>query len=167
MKLIIYMFKIRASCTEKAEVETGIEKVREFFNDIRNFIELMPNIESIHRDGHGIMHWKIRADIPLVGSMTEKFAVELAEENEERMEWMPLSGEEKNLMHYAADFLEKGGNLTLVQFSQTIELRRRSATQLHLLAGFAGETLISNEMTKRIAEMLKVFIEHAKKRLES
>jgi hypothetical protein len=35
-----------------------------------------------------------------------------------------------------------------------------------MLAGLAGETVISNEMTKRITEMIKVFIQRAKDRLE-
>jgi hypothetical protein len=48
-----------------------------------------------------------------------------------------------------------------------VELRRRSARELHLLAGLAGETLISNEMAKKISEMIKVFIVRAKERLES
>ena len=32
--------------------------------------------------------------------------------------------------------------------------------------GMAGESLISNEMSKRIAEMIKVFIDRAKEKLE-
>ena len=35
------------------------------------------------------------------------------------------------------------------------------------LAFLAGETLISNEMAKRIAEMIKIFIVRAKERLET
>ncbi|HQY67423.1 MAG TPA: hypothetical protein PLD38_09095 [Pyrinomonadaceae bacterium] len=42
----------------------------------------------------------------------------------------------------------------MVQFSQSAELRRRSARDLHLLAGLAGESLISSEMNKRIADMI-------------
>jgi hypothetical protein len=30
----------------------------------------------------------------------------------------------------------------------------------------AGETIISNEMTKKVGEMIKIFIERAKERLE-
>lgn len=160
------MFTIRANYSDTVEVKTSLEAVREFFADIRNFIELMPGIESIHTDGKGVTHWKIRADVPFVGTFSQKFAVELAENSEERIEWSPVAGETRNLLRYAADFLEKGANLTLVNFSQIVELRRNSARELHLLAGVAGETIISREMSKRIAEMIKTFVQKAKNKLE-
>ena len=56
--------------------------------------------------------------------------------------------------------------MTLVHFSQSVELRRKKAGDLHSLAWLAGESLISNEMTKRITEMIKVFIDRAKEKLE-
>ena len=161
------MFTIRAKYSDKIEVKTNLEKVREFFGDIRNFVELMPSVESIHTDAKGIAHWTIRAEIPIVGAMMQKFAVELAENDEERIEWIPVAGETKNLLRYAAEFIEKGKNLTVVQFSQAVEMRRDSARELHLLAGLAGESIISNEMTKKIAEMLKVFVRRAQRKLET
>lgn len=161
------MFTIRAAYTDKVEVKTNLEKVREFFGDIKNFIELMPNIESIHTDNKGITHWKIRADIPLIGSFREKFSVEIGEESEDRIEWLPVRGETKNFLRYAVDYFETGVNKTLVQFSQTVELRRKSATELHLLAPLAGESIISGEMSKRIAEMIKLFVQRARQRLEN
>ena len=48
-----------------------------------------------------------------------------------------------------------------------VELRRTSARELHMLAGLAGESIISNEMSKRIAEMITVFIDRAKAKLEN
>lgn len=161
------MFTIRANYSDTVEVRTSLEAVREFFCDIRNFIELMPGIESIHTDAKGVTYWKIRADVPLVGSFKEKFAVQLTENEEERVEWSPVPGETKNLLRYAADFLEKGKDLTLVHFSQIIELRRNSARELHLLAGVAGESIINREMTKRVAEMIKIFVQKAKEKLEN
>lgn len=161
------MFKIHAGYSDQIEVGTDLEKVRAFFTDIRNFVELMPSVESIHTDAKGVSHWKIRAEIPLVGAMTQKFAVELAEDSDDRIEWTPAAGETKNLLRYAAEFVEKGKNLTLVRFSQVVELRRNSARDLHMLAGLAGETIISNEMTKKVAEMLKTFVQKARERLES
>jgi carbon monoxide dehydrogenase subunit G len=155
------MFTIRAAYTDKVEVKTNLERVRDFFSDIKNFIDLMPNIESIHTDNKGITHWKIRADIPLIGSFREKFSVEIAEETEDRMEWLPIRGETKNFLRYAVDFFETGVNKTMIQFSQTVEIRRKSASQLHLLAPLAGESLISSEMSKRIAEMIKLFVQRA------
>ncbi len=160
------MFTIRAGYSDNIEVKTSIDKVREFFTDMTNFAELMPGILQIHTDAKGIAHWRIQAEIPFVGPMLQKFAVELAENSEDRIEWSPIRVETENFLRYSAEFLEKAKNVTLVHFSQALELRRKSARDLHYLAGLAGETLISNEMSKRIAEMIKIFIDRAKERLE-
>ena len=160
------MFTIKAGYANDIEVRTSIEKVREFFLDVTNFAELMPGIAQIHTDTKGVAHWKIQAEIPFVGQMLQKFAVELAENTTERIEWSPIRVETENFLRYSADFLEKAKNVTLVHFSQMVELRRKSARDLHFLAGLAGESLISSEMSKRIAEMIKVFIDRAKERLE-
>ena len=160
------MFTIKAAYSDNIEVKTSIEKVREFFSDFKNFADLMPGIASIHTDAKGIAHWKIEAEIPVVGSMVQKFAVELAENSDERIEWFPVSIETQNFLRYSAEFLEKAKDTTLVHFSQMVELRRKSARELHMLAGLAGETLISNEMSKKITEMIKTFISRAKEKLE-
>ena len=160
------MFTIRAGYTDDIEVRSGIEQVREFFADITNFAEMMPGVMQIHTDANGVAHWRIQAEIPFVGKMLQKFAVELAEDSTERIEWLPVQVETENFLRYSAEFLEKAKNLTVVRFSQMVELRRKSARDLHYLAGLAGESLISNEMTKRITEMIKIFIDRAKERLE-
>lgn len=160
------MFTVKAGYSDDIEVSTSVERVREFFSDIRNFADLMPGIASIHTDAKGVAHWKIEAEIPFVGSMMQKFAVELTENSEERIEWFPVSVETQNFLRYSADFLVKAKNVTMVHFSQMVELRRKSARDLHMLAGFAGESLISSEMSKRITEMIKVFIRRAKEKLE-
>jgi carbon monoxide dehydrogenase subunit G len=161
------MFTVRAGYSDKVEVKTSLERATEFFTDIKNFIELMPGIESIHTDGKGITHWKIRAEIPIIGAMKQSFSVELSEKSDDRIEWSPISGEKQNFLRYAVDLVEKGANLTLIQFSQTVEMRRNSARELHLLAGLAGESIISGEMSKRVAEMIKTFVQKARERLES
>ena len=160
------MFTIKAGYSNDIEVKSNIDKVRDFFADVSNFAELMPGIQQIHTDAKGVAHWKIQAEIPFVGPMLQKFAVELAEDTKERVEWLPVRTEAENFLRYSADFIEKAKNITLVHFSQMVELRRRSARDLHYLAGIAGESLISNEMSKRIAEMIKIFIDRAKERLE-
>ena len=160
------MFTVRAGFSDDIEIGTSIEKVRVFFSDITNFAELMPGVMQIHTDAKGVAHWKVQAEIPFVGQMLQKFALELAEDTEDRIEWSPVRTEAENLLRYSADFLEKAKNVTLVHFSQMVELRRKSARDLHYLAGLAGESLISTEMTKRITEMIRVFIEKAKERLE-
>ncbi len=160
------MFTVKAGYNNKIEVRSGVDRVRDFFADVTNFAELMPGISQIHMDANGIAHWKIQAEIPLVGKMLQKFAVELVENSEDRIEWSPVGAETGNLLRYSADFLEKAKDLTVVHFSQMVELRRKNARDLHYLAGLAGENLISIEMTKRITEMIKVFIDKAKERLE-
>ena len=161
------MFIIRADYTDTQEVKTSIERVHEFFTDIKNFVELMPSVESIYADAKGVIHWKIRAEIPFAGAMIQNFAVELAENTEDRIEWLPASGEQRNLLRYTADFLEKEKDVTVVRFAQIVEIRRKSATELHILAGLAGESIISSEMSKRIAQMIKIFVARAKERLEN
>ena len=126
----------------------------------------MPGVEQIYTDASGIAHWKVQAEIPFVGKMLQKFSLELAEDSEERIEWSPLRTEAENFLRFSADFLEKAKGVTLVHFSQMVELRRRSARDLHFLAGMAGESIISSEMTKRVTEMIKVFIDRAKDKLE-
>jgi carbon monoxide dehydrogenase subunit G len=161
------MFTIRAGFTDKIEIQTSVDRVREFFLDIKNFADLMPGIASIHTDAKGIAHWKIQADIPHVGPMTQRFEVVLAENSEERVEWFPLREETQNFLRYSADFLTKARDVTVIQFSQMVELRRKSSRELHLLAGLAGESLISSELSKKVQDMIKVFIQRAKERLES
>jgi carbon monoxide dehydrogenase subunit G len=160
------MFTVKAGYTDDIEVRSSAERVREFFSDVTNFAEMMPGVEQIHTDAKGVAHWRIQADIPFVGQMLQKFAVELAENTAERIEWSPVRVETENFLRYSADFLEKAKNLTVVHFSQMVELRRKSARDLHYLAGLAGESLISSEMSKRIAEMIKIFIGRAKEKLE-
>jgi len=160
------MFTVKAGYSDNVEVKTNVERVREFFSDIKNFADLMPGIASIHTDAKGIAHWKIQAEIPLVGQMMQKFAVELSENSEERIEWFPVALETQNFLRFSADFLEKARDVTQIHFSQMVELRRKSARELHYLAGLAGESLISTEMTKKVSEMIKVFIQRAKEKLE-
>src|SRR4029079_16240928 len=160
------MFTVKAGYSNDIEIHSSAEKVREFFLDITNFAELMPGVMQVHTDAKGVAHWKVETQIPVVGKILEKFSLELAENSEDRIEWSPLRPEAENFLRYSADFLEKARNVTLVHFSQVVELRRKSARDLHYLAGLAGESIISNEMTKRITEMIRVFISKAKERLE-
>lgn len=160
------MFTIRARCVDTIEVRSGLDEVRGFFADVRNFVELMPGVESIFADARGTHHWKIAVQVPFIGDFSQRFAVTLSEDSPERIEWMPVSAETQNFLRYSADFLERRPGLTLVNYLQMVELRRRSAKELHLLAGVAGESMISNEMTKHIAGMIRLFINKAKEKLE-
>lgn len=160
------MFTISAAYSEQFEIKTSLKKAHEFFIDLKNFIDLMPNVESIHTDAKGITRWTIRDDIPLIGAMKQTFPVELTENSPDRIEWSPVPGETQNLLRYAADFLEKNENLILVHISQGVELRRSLARELHPLAGLAGERAVSAGMQRRVAEMIKTFLRKSKERLE-
>jgi carbon monoxide dehydrogenase subunit G len=161
------MFKIRASYGEQFEVAAATEKIRNFFANTRNFVEMMPNIESITTNADGTALWTIKADIPFLGAMIESFAVILAENSENLIEYQPAVGETRNLLRYAADFARQENGKTLVKISQTVELRRERASDLHFLAALAGENLISAEMQKRVSTMIKSFLEKAREKLES
>ncbi|MBV6497344.1 MAG: hypothetical protein DYH05_00575 [Acidobacteria bacterium ACB1] len=160
------MFTIKAGYSNDIEIRSSIEQVREFFLDLTNFAELMPGVVNVHTDSKGLAHWKIQTEIPVVGQILQNFTLELAEHTADRVEWLPIRSEAQNFLRYSADFLEKAKNVTLVHFSQMVELRRRSARDLHMLAGLAGEAIISKEMTKRVTEMIRIFIDKAKHKLE-
>jgi carbon monoxide dehydrogenase subunit G len=160
------MFTIKAGYNDKFEINVPVTKVRDFFADIRNFVELMPNVQSINLDGENTARWTIRAEIPFIGAMSQSFNVELAENSDERIEWIPKTGETENFLRYAADFIAGGAEKTLVQFSQMVELRRNKAKDFHFLAGLAGENRISQGMQAEVAGMLKKFVERTKEKLE-
>jgi carbon monoxide dehydrogenase subunit G len=160
------MFTIKAGYSDTIELRSGIDQVREFFIDLQNFVDMMPGISNIHIDAKGIAHWTIRAEIPVVGAIMQKFAVELGDNEPERVEWQPAAAEKQNFLRFAAEFLEKAENVTIVRFTQFVELRRNSARELHLLAGLAGEGFINKEMGRRVTEMIRIFIRRAKEKLE-
>ncbi len=69
------MFRVRTLYNGQVEVKTSAERVREFFGDVRNFVELMPGVESITNEDGGVRRWSIRADLPFLYSMRATFAV--------------------------------------------------------------------------------------------
>lgn len=160
------MFRIKAEYSEQIVVRASIDKAREFFGEIGNFVELMPGIESIRREAGGVMRWMVRAEVPALGTMRQTFTVELTEDRPERIEWSPAAQENKNYLRYAAIFEPRGARATLVRIAQHVELRRKHAKELHLLAGLIGEGRISAEMQKRVTEMIKTFLERSRTRLE-
>ena len=161
------MFTIKAGYSDTIELRSGIDQVREFFVDLQNFVDMMPGISNIHIDAKGLAHWTIKAEIPVVGSIMQKFAVELAESTEERVEWQPVRGREAKLFCVMRPIFSKRPRiLTIVKFAQFVELRRNSPRELHLLAGLAGEGFINKEMGRRVTEMIRIFIRRAKEKLE-
>jgi carbon monoxide dehydrogenase subunit G len=159
------VFQIRAAFNEQVEWRTSAERAREFFSDLKNFAELMPGVERITAEAGGIARWLIRAEVPVIGSIRQAFQVFQSSDSALRIEWSPVSGEQKNFLRYAASFEEHGAT-TRIRIEQRVELRRQHARELHLLAGLAGETRLSAELQKRIAEMMRAFLQRARARLE-
>src|SRR4030095_8821548 len=58
------MFQLRAAFSEQVEWRTSLEAAREFFRDLRNFVELMPGVERITADARGLAQWLTRAEVP-------------------------------------------------------------------------------------------------------
>jgi hypothetical protein len=159
------MFRIKASYSEQFELRTTLERAREFFGELKNFVDLMPGIEGIRKEAGGIMRWIVRADVPVIGSVHASFAVEKTDDRPERLEWSPARSEMKNYLRYAAAFEERGHKV-LIRIAQHVELRRPHARDLHRFAALVGETTISAEMQKRIRTMIKTFLERARVKLE-
>ena len=159
------MFRIKASYTEQLELGISLERAREFFGELRNFVDLMPGIEGIRKEAGGIMRWIVRAEVPVIGPVIANFTVEKTDDTPERLEWSPASTEMKNYLRYAASFEERGHKV-LIRIAQHVELRRPHAKDLHRLAALVGESAISAGMEKRVREMIKVFLERARVQLE-
>jgi carbon monoxide dehydrogenase subunit G len=159
------MFQVRAAFSEQVEWRTSAEAAREFFNDLRNFVELMPGVERITAEAGGIARWLIRAEVPVVGAIRQAFAVSKTLDEPARIEWSPVAGESKNFLRYVATF-EARGQTTRIRIEQRVELRRGSARELHTLAGLAGEGRLSAALQKGVTEMLHSFLQRARARLE-
>jgi carbon monoxide dehydrogenase subunit G len=159
------MFQIRAALDQQVEWNMSAEVAHEFFNDLRNFAELMPGVERITADAAGVVHWLIRAEVPVLGSVRQAFSVFQSVNEPTRIEWSPAAGERKNFLRYSATFEERGAT-TLIRVVQRIELRRQSAHELHTLAALAGEGSLSAAVQKVLSGMLQSFLQCARARLE-
>ncbi|HVF49785.1 MAG TPA: SRPBCC family protein [Pyrinomonadaceae bacterium] len=159
------MFQIKAAYDEQLEVKTSIERVREFFTDLGNFVKMMPGVEKITSEAGGVVRWLIRADIPVIGSVKHVFAVEQTENGPERIEWSPAAAERKNFLRYSIAFQERGA-ATLIRIAERVELRRQNARELHVLASFVGATRLSAEMQKGVTQMMQTFLQRARTELE-
>ena len=159
------MFQIRAGYDEQVEIKTTVERARVFFGDLRNFVELMPGVESIKAEAGGVVRWLIRAEVPVVGAIRQAFAVEQTEDAPARIEWSPAAHERGNFLRYAAQFEQRGARV-VVRIAQRVELRRQHARELHMLAGLVGAARLSAEMQKGISAMMRTFLERARAHLE-
>jgi len=159
------MFIVKAAFSEQVEWRASAERVREFLNDLRNFVELMPGVERITAEAEGIARWVIRAEAPVVGSIRQAFAVFRSADTSTRIEWAPAAGEQKNFLRWSAAF-ETAGEGVRVRIDQRVELRRQPARELHALAGLAGESRLSASLQKGVTEMMRTFIQRSRAKLE-
>ncbi|HEX8071967.1 MAG TPA: hypothetical protein VF546_18610 [Pyrinomonadaceae bacterium] len=159
------MFQIRAGYDEQLEIRTTMEVARAFFGDLRNFVELMPGVESIKAEAGGVVRWLIRAEVPVVGALRQAFAVAQTDDRPERIEWSPAPHARDNFLRYVAQFEQQGARV-LVRIAQRVELRRPHARDLHMLAGLLGETRLSAEMQKGVTQMMRTFLQRARAKLE-
>ena len=159
------MFHIRAGYDEQLEIKTTVETARAFFGDLRNFVELMPGVESIKAEAGGVVRWLIRTEVPVVGAIRQAFAVEQTDDRPERIEWSPAPHERGNFLRYVAQFEQRGARV-LVKIAQRVELRRQHARELHMLAGLVGATRLSAEMQKGVTDMMRTFLQRARAKLD-
>jgi carbon monoxide dehydrogenase subunit G len=160
------MFRVRAEFREDLEVRASAAVVREFFGDLGNFVRLMPGVESIKEEAGGVVCWNVCVEVGLVGKMRGQFRIMQTDDRPQRIEWGPAFDEKQNLLRYAASFKELAPSRTLLRVVERVELRRQSATELHLMAGLIGERRISAGMQERVASMMKTFLKRARSHLE-
>lgn len=160
------MFVIKSKYEDQIEIENTLENVRDFFSDPKNFVTLMNGVESIKSLSDTLNRWIIRVDFPIIGTIKQEFLVERTSDSDDFIEWSPAKTEKQNFLRFSADYLVKGANKTVVRLLQMVELRRDRATQLHLLAAVATESIINQEMSKHIGKMLNNFLQQAKSKLE-
>lgn len=160
------MFRVRAEFREDLLVGANLRVVREFFGDLGNFVRLMPGVESIRKEAGGVVCWSVCVSVGLVGKMRGQFRIRQTDDRPLRLEWEPAIDEQKNLLRYAISFEEVAPSTTLVRVAERVELRRPSATELHLMAGLIGERRISAGMQERIASMMKTYLNGARAHLE-
>ena len=159
------MFRITANFDSQIEVGVPASEARAFFNEPRNFVELMPGVEAIDKLADARRRWTIAAPVPVLGSMRQSFVVAETENTEARVEWSPAPGETANLLRYSAEFTAQGETRTLIRLRQKVEIRRERAKDLHALAGWVGEERISKEMSRGVTTMMNAFLQSAKRRL--
>jgi hypothetical protein len=78
-----------------------------------------------------------------------------------------VEGEKHNLLRYSADLMERTENLVIAKISQSVQVSRNAARELHPLAGLAGERAVSAGMQRRVTDMIRSFMRKSKERLES
>lgn len=151
------MFRLKADCSEETEIRCDIERVYDFFSAARNWVTLLPSLESLTPERDGNWRWTVRADVPMLGPMRVPFRVQRAEMPVTRIEYTPALGETQNYLRCVAALSTVEGWGTRIKISQALELRRTDARALHPLAALAGEARISAEIQRQMTLKLREF----------
>jgi carbon monoxide dehydrogenase subunit G len=159
-------FRVRAEFKADLEIAAGLERVRAFFGDLRNFADLMPDVENIEPQADGAICWFVCAEVALIGSMRGAFRVVQIDDSPRRIEWGPAAGETVNMMRYAISFEQGSTSATRVRLAQRVELKRSRASELHMMAGLMGERRISAAVEEHLAYMMSTFLKRARHSLE-
>jgi hypothetical protein len=159
------MFIIKSHFADSFEINSSYSKTLDFFSKSENYVDLMPNLDSIRTDGKGITRWTISAEVPFIGNMQQSFAVDFFA-SDSLIEWLPSPTETQNYLRCVAEIIEKAENKILVRYSQFAEMRRKNARELHPLANLTSESKISQGVQKETDRMLKIFTQKAKEKLE-
>ncbi len=159
------MFIVKAGDAVNFRLNIPRSKAFEYFSDPINYERLLDNVSDVHRTSKGQYTWSIRAQIPMVGAYSQDFLVREAEMSENLIEWIPASGESENLLRVTTELRKDDDNETEVKFGLIIELRRRTAMSLHMLAGLAGDKTIGEELGKEIASILEQFSKNVRDEL--
>lgn len=159
------MFIIKSSFADSFEINSSYQKTLEFFSTAQNYVDLMPNLDSIRTDGKGITRWTISAEVPFIGNMKQSFAVDFFV-SDSLIEWLPSPIETQNYLRCVAEIKEKTKDTVFVKYSQYAEMRRKHARELHPLANLTSEVKISQGVQVETDRMLKIFTQKAKEKLE-
>ena len=158
------MFRVKSSFKKELEIKAPLEKVREFFADLKNLSEMLWGVEGIHREP-GLARWTIATDTP-VGRIRFSFPVRETSPNQNVIEWSPALNETQNLLRYSLKFANSMGT-TRVDISQQVELRRKRAWELHPGVALMSEARLNSALQRRINAAIEDFLVRVKEKLES
>ena len=158
------MFRVKSSFNKELEIKAPLEKVRDFFADLKNLCEMLWGVESIHREP-GLARWTIATDTP-VGRIRFSFPVRETSPNPNTIEWTPALNETHNLLRYSLKF-SNSKHTTRVDISQQVELRRRRAWELHPGVALMSEARLNSALQRRINAAIEDFLERVKEKLET
>ena len=158
------MFRVKSSFKKELDIKAPLEKVRDFFANLKNLSDMLWGVESIHREP-GLARWTIATETP-VGRIRFSFPVRDTSPNASTIEWTPAVNETQNLLRYSLKFANTEG-VTRVDISQQVELRRKRAWELHPGVALMSEARLNSALQRRINAAIEDFLERVKEKLEN